>query len=194
MTRMDVPADAATSCSGQWRRDARVLGSLPFEHQGSWAPSLSCTDATHAVSGVPLSVAAVMWQLGRFLFGSARSSESAPCVTWSVLGSPTLQHCPPLPGGRRPLTHSPQREVVSGPDNTEGAHPTASGRLAVAGRKQPLRDDSPGSESSPICMVGSWVAALQTQTVALFTQSYPADFEVTLLQRGCIFRILRLIS
>ena len=33
------------------------------------------------------------------------------------------------PGGRRPLTHSPQKEVVSGPAHTEGAHPTASGRL-----------------------------------------------------------------
>ena len=44
------------------------------------------------------------------------------------------------------------------PANTEGAHPTASGRLAMAVRTQPLRDASRGSESS---MVGSWVAALQ---------------------------------
>ena len=35
---------------------------------------------------------------------------------------------PPLPGGRRPLTHSPRREV-GGPAHTRGAHPTASGRL-----------------------------------------------------------------
>ena len=39
-----------------------------------------------------------------------------------------LVHGPPLPGGRRPLTHSPQREVVSGPAIMEGADPTASGR------------------------------------------------------------------
>ena len=43
------------------------------------------------------------------------SSESAPCVTWSVLGSPPLSFVPPLPGGRRPLTHSPPREVASRP-------------------------------------------------------------------------------
>ena len=41
------------------------------------------------------------------------SYESAPCVAWSVLGSPPLELVPPLPGGRRPLTHSPRREVVS---------------------------------------------------------------------------------
>ena len=41
-----APAVAATTCSRQWRRDARVLGSLPFTHYGLWAPSLVCN--THA--------------------------------------------------------------------------------------------------------------------------------------------------
>ena len=53
-----------------------------------------------------------------------------------------LWYDPPLSGGRRPLTHSPRRVVVSGPANTEGAHPTASGRLALAVTTQPLRDVS----------------------------------------------------
>ena len=77
------------------------------------------------------------------------SSESAPCVTCSVLGSPPLQHGPPLPGGRRPLTHSPRREVVSGPAHTRGAHPTASGRHAVAVRTLSLWVASPGDMSQP---------------------------------------------
>ena len=29
---------AATTCSSQWRRDARVLGSLPIRELGLWAP------------------------------------------------------------------------------------------------------------------------------------------------------------
>ena len=77
------------------------------------------------------------------------SSESAPCVTWSVFGSSPLQHGPPLPGGRRPLTHSSRREVVSGPAHTRGAHPTASGRLAMAVRTQSLWVASPGVMSQP---------------------------------------------
>ena len=38
MTQIDVPAVVATTCSGQWRRDARLLGSLPFVHWGRWVP------------------------------------------------------------------------------------------------------------------------------------------------------------
>ena len=45
---------------------------------------------------------------------------------------------PPLPVGGIPLTHSPRREVASGPAHTRGAHPAASGRLStVALFRQP---------------------------------------------------------
>ena len=47
------------------------------------------------------------------------------------------------------MTHSPRREVVSGPAITEGAHPTASGRLAVAVRPLSLWFASPGVLSQP---------------------------------------------
>ena len=60
-----------------------------------------------------------------------------------------LLYGPPLPSGRRPLTQSPRREVVSGPAITEGAHPTASGRLAVAVRPLSLWVASPGDLSQP---------------------------------------------
>ena len=112
------------------------------------------------------------------------SSESAPCITWSVFGSPPLQHGPPLPGGRWPLTHSLRREVVSGPAHTEGAHTTASGRHAMAVRTQPLRDASPGSESSPFRMVGTWVAALQHTNGGVVDAVVPCGSEATLSQRG----------
>ena len=117
------------------------LGPLPF----------FCTVATHDVFRAPLSVAV-----------RKLSSESAPCVTWSVFGSPPLQFVPPLPGGRRPLTHSPRREVVSGPAHTRGAHPTASGRHAMTVRTQPLWVASPGViESAPFSqLIGPWVVAL----------------------------------
>ena len=72
-----------------------------------------------------------------------------------------LPFVPPLPGGRRPLTHSPRREVVSGPANTEGAHPTASGR-----RKEVVLF----RQSYPPC----------PHAVALITQSYPVALKVTL--------------
>ena len=59
---------------------------------------------------------------------------------------------PPLPGGRRPLTHSPRREEVSGPAQV----PTP--RLLGASKRW--------------CCFGSH--ALPSRTVALITQSYPA--------------------
>ena len=54
-------------------------------------PSVFCTDATHAVSRVLLY-----------------------CSSWAAL-APCIPFVPPPPGGRRPLTHSPRKEVVSGP-------------------------------------------------------------------------------
>ena len=49
-----APAVAATTCSSQWRCDARVLGSPPFRTLGSLGtlPSFLC--ATHAVLRVLL--------------------------------------------------------------------------------------------------------------------------------------------
>ena len=87
------------------------------------------------------------------------SSESAPCVTWSVFGSPplrTVRHCTgqvatdpqsPMGGSQRACP-------------TRGAHPTASGRFssvalfkqsypALAVRKRSLWDASPGDMSEP---------------------------------------------
>ena len=46
------------------------------------------------------------------------------------------------------------------PDHKEGAHPAASGRLAMAVRAQPLRDMPARGPSRPLRTVGSWVAAL----------------------------------
>ena len=122
----NTPADAATTCCIQWRRDARVLGSLPLVHWGSLGPFPSCAlmpptlfrEFLFSVAVGPLS----LW------VASPGSSESEPCVTMSVFESPPLQLVPPLPSDRRPLTRSPRREVVSGPAHTRGAHSTASGR------------------------------------------------------------------
>ena len=152
--------------------------------RGSWAPSLLCTDATHAVSRAPLAVAV--------------RSRSLWFASQGVLSQPPASLGRFL--GRRPFLRSaiarwqeatdPQspEEVVSGPANTEGAHRTASGRRAMAVRTQPLRDASPGTESSPFRMVLEWSVLgsppFSTRTVALLTQSYPAVLEATLSQRG----------
>ena len=66
------------------------------------------------------------WQLGLSLFGMPARGPSRPLLVGYRVAALALG--PPLPGGRRPLTHSPRREVVSGPAITEGAHPMASGR------------------------------------------------------------------
>ena len=41
-----TPAVAATTCSSQWRRDARVLGSPPFNALGSLGPLPLCAMPT----------------------------------------------------------------------------------------------------------------------------------------------------
>ena len=87
------------------------------------------------------------WSLGRF--------QAAPSFV------------PPLPGGRRPLTHSPRREVVSGPANTRGAHPTASGRLKTVVL---FRQSYPALTNG-----GVDNAVVPCGTGALITQSYPAE-------------------
>ena len=85
----------------QWRHDARVLGSL------SLAPKL----------------------LREFLLSLVGFWVAAPLCRTVGFWDAAPSFVPPLPGGRRPLTHSPRREVVSGPAHTRGAHPAASGRL-----------------------------------------------------------------
>ena len=112
--------------------------------QGPWVPSPWCN--THAGSRVPLGHE---WQLGRSLFGMPARGPSRHLNRMVGSRFAAFLYGPPLPGGRRQLTHSPRREVVSGPAVTEGAHPTASGRLAVAVRPLSLWVASPGSESSP---------------------------------------------
>ena len=102
------PAVAATTCSSQRRRDARVLGSPPpFAH---WRSS-------HAGSRVPLS--GDEWQLRSSLGCQPGTCESAPCVSWSVLGSPPFRafHPESPEGGSQRSCHA------------RGADPTASGRL-----------------------------------------------------------------
>ena len=143
------PAVAATTCSIQWRRDARVLGALPLRARGSLGP-LPLVQYPRWFESTSWTRVAVRTQ--SLWVASPGSYESAPCDTWSVLGVAALTHGPPLPGGRRPLTHSPQREVVSGPAITGGAHPTASGRCAVAVRPRSLWVASPGSSESAPCV------------------------------------------
>ena len=112
------------------------------------------------------------------------SSESAPCVTWSVLGSPPLELVPPLPGGRRPLTHSPRREVVSGPAHTRGAHPTASGRYAVAVRPLSLWVASPGDVSQPPFSTDRSLGRRPCCYGGVVDAVVPCGFDATLSQRG----------
>ena len=95
-----IPAVAATTCSGQWRLDTRVLAS----------PPLVCN--AHAGLRVPLGQD---WQLGGSLFGMPARGPSRPLRRTARSRVAALWYGPPLPGGRRPLTHSPRREVVSGP-------------------------------------------------------------------------------
>ena len=107
----------ASSC----RDNLWFLGPLPFAHWFLWAPSPSRTGVFGAPSfgAIPtlvreyLLVASGSWA-SVSLGGQPGSSESAPYVTWSVFGSPPFL-VPPLHGGRRPLPHSPRREVVIGP-------------------------------------------------------------------------------
>ena len=54
----------------------------------------------------------------------------------------------------------------------------------MAVRTQPLRDASPGSESSPFRMVGTWVAALQHSNGGVVDAVVPCGSDATLSQRG----------
>ena len=73
-----VPEVAPTTCRNQWRRDARVPG----------LSATLCSDDTHADLSLPPYCGS--WEA--FSLGCQPGSyESAPCVTWSVLGSPPLR-------------------------------------------------------------------------------------------------------
>ena len=119
----------ACSCRDKLQQQVALrregLSVPPLGHRDLWVPFPQCTDATHAGKIVPFCGS---W--ASFSPGCQPGSESSPSSDGRFLGSPLLWYCPPLSGGRRPLTHSPRKEVVSGPAHTEGAHTTASGRLA----------------------------------------------------------------
>ena len=110
-------------------RDSAQGGVVP-RRQGPWVPSLSRTGGlwgpspwcnTHAGKRVPFGHD---WQLGLFLFGMPARGPSRPLrrMAGSRVAAPFVRD-------RRPLTHSPRREAVSGPAHTQGAHPAASGRF-----------------------------------------------------------------
>ena len=67
-----IPAVAATTCTSQWRRDARVLGSLPLHALGSLGPLPWCRH--HAGLRVPLFVAVRSLSLR----DASPGSESSP--------------------------------------------------------------------------------------------------------------------
>ena len=141
-THATVHPYRASSC-----RDAKVFGSPPLRTMGSLGPSLVCN--TLAGSRVPLFVAVRSLSL----WDATPGSESSPSSLGRFLGRrPSAR--PPLPGDRRPLTHSPRREVVSGPAHTRGAHPTASGRLKTVALFQQSALLSCGSQVASL-----WVAS-----------------------------------
>ena len=133
--------------------------------QGPWVPSPSHTGVFGAppfICAIPTLVREYLfsWQLGHFLFGLP-AREFRVSSLCHLVGSwvDALPFGPPLPGDRRPLTHSPRREVASGPATR-------------------------GVPTKRWCCFGS--DTLPSRTVALCTQSYPAAFEVTLFLRGTV--------
>ena len=117
------------------------LGPLPFAHWGLWASSLVCN--THAGSRIPLSVAVG----SRSLWVASRGSESLPSSIGRFWGRPFA--CSTIARGRCTTDPQSPKGGSQWACHTRGAHPTASGRIAVTVRTQSLRDASPGSESSP---------------------------------------------
>ena len=97
-----IPAVAATTK----QKPTAPRRPSPFAQRGSWAPSLLCTDATHAVSRVPRLVA---FRPHSLRDASPRSKSSPPGRFRGRRPFSTVHHCP-VPA--LPLTHSPRREVV----------------------------------------------------------------------------------
>ena len=87
--------------------------------QGPWFPSPSRTGLLGAppLRAIPTLVREYLLDTsGSWASFSSRCQPRVrvvPFVEWPVLGS--LWYGLPLSGGRRPLTHSPRRKVVSGP-------------------------------------------------------------------------------
>ena len=106
----NTPAVTATTCSSKWRRDARVLGSPPFVHWGRWAPS--CATPTLFREYLFFSRRGAVGKLS-LRDSSPRSDRPLLCLVGSWVAA--LQPCPPFLGHKKSPTHSPQREVVSGP-------------------------------------------------------------------------------
>ena len=116
------------------------LGPFPVTQWGFWGPSPWCN--THAGKRVPF-----CGSCASFSSKCQPGVRVVPFVRWPALGSPpfgTTHHCQ-VARGHRPTVPRGSRRAC----HTEGVHTTASGRQALAVRTQPLRDASPGSESSP---------------------------------------------
>ena len=144
-----LPAVAATTCRSQWRRDARVLGPSTI-----WS-----ADATHANLSVPPFCGSwVAFSLGC----EPGSSESAPCVTWSVFGSPPLQHGTPLPGASAPTDPQSPKGGSQWRRITRGVPtPRLLGDLQWQLGRSLFGMPARGPSRLLFRMVGSWVAALQ---------------------------------
>ena len=94
MTQMDVPADRATTCSRQWRHDARVLGPFPSYTRVVGPPPFCVLMPPTLFLEYPF-----LWQLGRFLFGFASPGvlSQPPASLGRFLGRrplSTVHHCP----------------------------------------------------------------------------------------------------
>ena len=146
------PAVAATTRNSKWCHDAGVLGSLPFAQWGLWAPAPFGTVTLHAGLRVLRLVAS-------FSSGCQPGSESSP---------------PGRLSGRRPCTRSaPQREVVSGPVHTWGAHPAVSGRLkTVVLFRQPYPALTNGGVDNAVVPCGLGGNSLVTWARGLVLQQF----------------------
>ena len=86
---------------------------------------------------------------------------SQPPTSLVGFGVAALWYGPPLHGGKRPLTHSPRREVVSGPATLRVPTPRFLGSSLVAVGSRSLSVASSGSESSPSTLdrksLAAWV-------------------------------------
>ena len=109
-TRIGV-AVAATTCSSQWRRNARVLGSLPFHALGSLGPLPLVQDPRWFES----TYFDTSGSWASFSSGCQSGGPSRPLRRMAGSRVAALWYGPPLSDGRRPLTHGPRREVASGP-------------------------------------------------------------------------------
>ena len=166
----NTPAVAATTCCNQWRRDARVLGSLLLVRWGLWGPSL----LVHWCHPRCFESSSFLWQLGRFLFGMPAWGPSRPLRQMAGSRVAALWYDPLLSGGRRPRTHSSRREVVSGPAHTGGCPPHGFWATCNGSQDAATSGCQPGVRVVPFfvwSVLGS--PPFSSLTVSLFTQVVP---------------------